>query len=153
MLWKKYRDQFPVTKNLVYLNHASIAPLCPPAADAMRHLATDAERYGSFRYPEWLQVYEGIRTAAARMINATRDEISIVKNTSEGIATIANGIEWRPGDRVVAFTEEFASNYFSWKYLGRRHVEVTWLSIFDDLDKIDQACRGARLLAVSFVQY
>jgi hypothetical protein len=27
-LWKEYRDQFPITKNLVYLNHAGVAPLC-----------------------------------------------------------------------------------------------------------------------------
>jgi len=153
MLWKTYRDQFPVTRNLVYLNHASIAPLCPPAAEAMRQFATDVQEYGSFHYPDWLNVYEGIRTATARMINATRDEIAIVKNTSEGIATIANGIDWRPGDRVVAFTEEFASNFFAWKYLEQRGVKVTWLSIFDDLNKVDEACRGARLLAVSFVQY
>jgi selenocysteine lyase/cysteine desulfurase len=153
MLWKKYRDQFPVTKNLVYLNHASIAPLCPPAAEAMRQLATDAQEYGSLHYPDWLNVYEGIRIATARMINATRDEIAIVKNTSEGIATIANGIAWRPGDKVVAFTEEFASNFFAWKHLEQRGVKVTWLSIFDHLNKIDEACRGARLLAISFVQY
>ena len=153
MLWQTYGEQFPVTKNLVYLNHASIAPLCPRSAAAMRRLATDVEEFGSFHYPEWLKVYEGIRTATARLINAAPAEIAIVKNTSEGIATIANGIEWRAGDRVVAFTEEFAANFFPWKHLEQRGVCVTWLSIFDDLDKVDEACRGARLLAVSFVQY
>jgi selenocysteine lyase/cysteine desulfurase len=35
----------------------------------------------------------------------------MVKNTSEGINTIANGIAWKPGDRVVAFREEFPSNW------------------------------------------
>ena len=30
---------------------------------------------------------------------------------------------------------------------------MRWLSIFDPLDRIDEACRGARLLAISFVQY
>jgi selenocysteine lyase/cysteine desulfurase len=32
-------------------------------------------------------------------------------------------------------------------------VEVRWLSIFDDLDRIDQAAEGARMLTISFVQY
>jgi selenocysteine lyase/cysteine desulfurase len=32
-------------------------------------------------------------------------------------------------------------------------VDITWLSIEDRLDKVDAACRGAGLLAVSFVQY
>jgi len=32
-------------------------------------------------------------------------------------------------------------------------VEVRWLSIFDGLDRIDVACKGARMLAISYVQY
>ena len=142
-----------MTKNLVYLNHASIAPLCPPAAEAMRWLATDVEHFGSLHYMDWLKVYDGVRSMTASLINCAPGEIAIVKNTSEGIATIANGIEWRAGDRIVAFTEEFAANFFPWKHLEQRGVQVTWLSIFDDLNKVDEACRGARLLAVSFVQY
>jgi len=32
-------------------------------------------------------------------------------------------------------------------------VEVRWLSIFDGLDRIDVSCKGARMLAISYVQY
>jgi selenocysteine lyase/cysteine desulfurase len=109
--------------------------------------------HGSLNYDIWLDAYEGARVAAARLIGATRDEIAIVKNTSEGIATVALGIDWRPGDRIVAFREEFAANYFPWKRLESRGVEVRWLSYLDDLDKIAEASRGARLLSISFVQY
>src|SRR4051812_39929492 len=90
-LWQEYRDQFPVTENLVYLNHAAVAPLCRPAADAMKHLAEDALLYGSYHYDSWLDAYEGLRVAAARLIGCNRSEIAIVKNTSEGIATVALG--------------------------------------------------------------
>jgi cysteine desulfurase/selenocysteine lyase len=30
---------------------------------------------------------------------------------------------------------------------------VTWLSVMDPLERIEEACRGARLLAISFVQF
>src|SRR4051812_37897962 len=88
-LWEKYADQFPVRDNLIYLNHAAVAPLPRCTADAIRHLADDSLRWGSFHYNEWLDVYEAVRVAAARMIHATPREIALVKNTSEGIATIA----------------------------------------------------------------
>ena len=39
-------------------------------------------------------------------------EIAIVKNTSEGIATVATGIAWKQGDIVVAFDEEFPANFY-----------------------------------------
>ncbi len=138
---------------LIYLNHAGVAPLAKPAAEAMKRLADDAWLFGSLHYDQWLETYEGLRAAAARLLNATRDEIAIVKNTSEGIATVAMGLDWRPGDRVVAFQEEFPANFFPWKRLEAKGIQVVWRSINDPLDQIDAACRGARLLAVSFVQY
>ena len=152
-LWARFRDQFPVTEELIYLNHAAVAPLCRPAAEAMRNLADDALRFGSLHYSDWLRSYEGLRTAAAQLIGAHRDEIAHVKNTSEGLATIAAGLDWKSGDRIVAFEEEFPANVFPWKRLESKGVEVEWLSVADPLERIDQACHGARLLAVSFVQY
>ncbi len=119
----------------------------------MQWLAADARDYGSLHYPRWLEAYDGLRREAARMLNAEPGEVAIVKNTSEGIATIAAGIDWKPGDKVVAFKEEFPANYYPWKRLEARGLRVEWLSIHDSLDKIDEACREARLLAVSFVNY
>lgn len=152
-LWTRYKDQFPVREHLVYLNHAGVAPLCRPAAEAMQRLAADAMEYGSFHYREWLDTYAGLRASAARLIGADRGEIAIVKNTSEGIATVATGLDWRPGDKVVAFREEFPANYFPWKKLEESSARVEWLSCHDSLETIERACRGARLLAISFVQY
>src|SRR5437667_5546023 len=152
-IFDQYRDQFPVTASLIYLNHAGVAPLCKPAADAMQDLAADALGFGSLHYDQWLKAYEGLRLAAARLIGSGPREIAIVKNTSEGVAMVATGIDWKSGDRIVAFHEEFPANFLPWKKLEESGVEITWLSVEDPLDKIDAACRGARLLAISFVQY
>lgn len=152
-LAERYASQFPVRERLIYLNHAAVSPLCKPAADAMKRLADDCLEFGSLHYDEWLAAYEGLRVAASRLIGATRSEIALTKNTSEGIATIATGLDWKAGDRVVGFREEFPANYFPWKKLEERGVRVTWLSVKDPLEIIDEACRGARLLSISFVQY
>ncbi len=152
-LWKRFREDFPVTQELVYLNHAAIAPLCRPAWEAMRDLNDDVRRFGSLHYASWLEAYAGMRAAAARLIGAEPSEIAQVKNTSEGLLTVALGLDWRPGDRVVGFAEEFPANYFPWKRLEKKGVRLDLLSAGDPLDRIDEACRGARLLAISFVQY
>ena len=152
-LWSRYAGQFPVRNRLIYLNHAAVAPLSKAAADAMKSLADDCSQFGSLHYQDWLAVYEGLRVAAARLIGAERSEIALVKNTSEGIATLAMGLDWKPGDRMVGFREEFPANYYPWKRLEEKGVDVTWLSVGDPLERIDEACRGARLLAISFVQF
>src|SRR6266404_3510658 len=148
-----YRDQFPVTEKLIYLNHAAVAPLSRRAAEAMQRLAEDALCNGSLNYQQWLDTYDGLRRAAARLVNGTPEEIALMKNTSEGISTIALCLDWRPGDRIVAFREEFPSNQYPWERLASKGVKIEWLSVTDPLDRIDEVCKGARLLAISFVQY
>src|SRR5579862_328566 len=152
-LWTQYREQFPVCEHLVYLNHAAGAPLCRAAADAMKHQVDDNLLYGSTHYAEWTAAHEGLRAGAARMIGANPSEIAIVKNTTEGVITVSEGFDWRPGDKVVAFNEEFPANYYPWQLLERKGVRVEWLSEFNSLEKIDAAARGARMMSISFVQY
>ena len=119
-LWEKYRDEFPVREKLLYLNHAAVAPLSRRAASAMQALAQDALDFGSLHYGDWMATYQAVRVSTARILNARPTEIAIVKNTSEGIAIVATGISWKPGDVIVAFKEEFAANYFPWKRSSRR---------------------------------
>jgi cysteine desulfurase / selenocysteine lyase len=152
-LWSRYADQFPVRNRLIYLNHAAVAPLSKACAAAMKGLADDCSHFGSLHYKDWLDTYEGLRVAAARLIGADRGEIALVKNTSEGIATVAMGLDWKAGERMVGFREEFPANYYPWKRLEEKGIEVTWLSVGDPLEKIEAACRGAKLLAISFVQF
>src|SRR5215471_2308246 len=152
-LWSQYAREFPVRENLLYLNHAAVSPIPRRTADAMKHFADDCLHYGSLHYKEWLDVYDGLRSAAARLIGAGANEIALMKNTSEGIATIAMGLDWKPGDRMVGFLEEFPANLYTWKRLAAKGVEVTWLSVSDPLERIEEATRGARLLAISFVQF
>ena len=152
-LAQRYAQQFPVREHLIYLNHAAVSPLCRPAAEAMKWLADDCLNFGSLHYGQWLAAYERVRAAAARLTGADHSEIALMKNTSEGICAIAEGIHWRRGDRVVAFREEFPANLYPWKLLEKRGVDVVWLSVEDPLDRIDQAARCARLLSISFVQF
>jgi cysteine desulfurase / selenocysteine lyase len=152
-LHARYRTEFPVTRELIYLNHAAVAPLSRRTADAMKGLADEVAGFGSLHYDTWMDAYAGLRVAAAALIGASPQEIAIVKNTSEGIATVALGLDWKPGDRVVGFEEEFPANYYPWARLQSRGVDISWLSIYDPLEKIEAAVVGAKLLAISFVNY
>lgn len=153
-LWERWRGEFPVTENLVYLNHAAVAPLPRRCVEAMGRFSDDALNYGSLHWDRWAESWEGIRHATASMVNCAPGEVALVKNTSEGIATVALGFPWQAGDRIVAFREEFPANYYIWKKLEEwRGVRVTWLSCEDSLEEIERAAEGARFLAISFVQY
>ena len=151
-----YRNEFPITENYTYLNHASVSPLPHRTVAAMRRLIEDQHLHGSTHYHRWSKTSETLRQSAADLVHASPEEIAIIKNTSEGLSVIANGLNWKPGDIAVGVIGEFPANYFPWKRLDRHGVTLRWVEQRGgrvELDDLDRACRGARLLAISFVQY
>jgi selenocysteine lyase/cysteine desulfurase len=108
------RSLFPVTEKYVYLNHSAVCPLSTRVRDAMNGLLEDVTRNGSVNYNDWLETYERSRKSAARLVNARPHEIAFMRNTSEAISAVANGIEWREGDNVVTCNVEFPANVYPW---------------------------------------
>jgi len=117
-------ELFPVTRNVVYFNHAAVGPLSVRAYQAMERHARDQREFGALHWREWYTEYDRLREAAARLIGADPREIAILKNTSEGLSFVAEGLRWRSGDNVVTTALEFPSNWTPWKHVERRGVEV-----------------------------
>src|SRR5207247_1526314 len=63
---------------------------------------------------DWIGVKERARKLAAEMIGARPEQLALMRNTSDGLSTIANGLRWRPGDNLVTFRREFPSNIYPW---------------------------------------
>jgi cysteine desulfurase/selenocysteine lyase len=116
------RELFPVTKHLVYFNHAAVGPLSTRACDAMELHARDQRDFGALHWRAWYAEYDRLRESAARLIGGTPEEIAILKNTSEGLSFVAEGLAWQEGDNVVTTAMEFPSNWTPWKRLEERGV-------------------------------
>jgi cysteine desulfurase/selenocysteine lyase len=117
-------DQFPILRHWEFFNHAGVAPIPKVAADALRRFAGQYETV-AYLNTGWYRDIETLRDLAGKLINAHRDEIAFVKNTSEGIATVAAGLDWKPGDRVVTTAVEYPANIYPWMDLANRFgVEV-----------------------------
>ena len=118
-----HRDLFPVTRNLVYFNHAAVGPLSTRAAGAMHAHANDQRDFGALHWRDWYAEHDRVRASAAKLIGADAKEIAIIKNTSEGLSFVAQGLRWHERDNVVTTALEFPSNWTPWKRLEHRGVE------------------------------
>ena len=123
MNWHELRDEFPITRNYNFQNHAAAAPLSRRAADAVRKYVTHAEENAYVRGGFFKHV-ERVRAQVASLINAHPDEIAFTKNTSEGISFVANGLTWQSGDNVVISNAEFPANVYPWEALRAHGVQV-----------------------------
>jgi len=117
------RSKFPITRNYNFQNHAAIAPLSAPAADAMAAYAKEMSEAAYMR-GTYYRAAERVRQSCARLINADPAEITFTKNTSEGISYVANGIPWVTGDNVVTTGMEFLANVYPWMSLEQRGVQL-----------------------------
>lgn len=117
------REEFPVTERLIYLNHAAVGPLSRRAFTAMQSHALDQMNHGALNWRDWYRAYDDLRSAAAKLIGGEPGEISLLKNTTEGLSFVAEGFRWEAGDNVVITDLEFPSNSTPWMALERRGVE------------------------------
>ena len=152
------RALFPITKRAVYLNHAAVSPPPIPTIEAVKSQLRDVAENGSLNYRSWIAVKEQARRLAAAMIGARAEQIAFMRNTSDGLSTVANGLQWSPGDNLVTFRNEFPSNVYPWLRLRDAFgVEVRMCEERDGRIQLDELIRlidsKTRVVAISQVQY
>ncbi len=113
-------EAFPILRAWDFFNHAGVSPLPRVVAEAFRVYARQAED-AAYIGAGWYRNLEALRLLAANFINAHRDEMAFVKNTSEGLATVAAGLDWKPGDRIVTTAVEYPANVYPWMNVAGRH--------------------------------
>ncbi len=153
---EKIRQEFPVIENRIFFDHAKVSPLPKRVREAVKAFVEDTSAFGTAHYADWMGKVESVRASFAKLINASPDEVAFVKNTSEGISIVANGIDWKPGDNVVIPDIEFPANVYPWWNLKRLGVETRFVHavggrvLFDDLT----ACvdNRTRVVSVSSVE-
>lgn len=108
------RALFPITSSLNYLNHAAVSPPPNPTIKAVESQLRDVNAYGSLHYREWVATKERARQLVATMIGARPEQLAFMRNTSDGLSSVANGLRWESGDNLVTFNKEFPSNVYPW---------------------------------------
>lgn len=155
--WGSFRRQMAVTTHLAYFDHAAVAPLPLSTRDAIVAWAQGACEQGDLVWPEWSQRAEALRGLLSDLLHAEREEIALVRNTTEGISLVAEGFPWKPGDNAVILADEFPSNQYPWLNLADRGVETRRVPVEGgrvDLDRIASACDGrTRVVSASWVGY
>ena len=122
-----YRSEFPITEQYAFMNHAAVSPLPTRVTDAVESLFREFSHYGIARYPHWEQRVREVRGLFAKLIHADVNEIAFVGSTSEGLSTVASGLQWKKGDTVLVPEADFPANIYPWMNLERQGVTVRFI--------------------------
>ena len=152
------RRLFPATQHSTYLNSAAVSPMPLTAIDAINSQLQDVAAHGSAHYQNWIDTKNRARSLMAEMLCVRADQIAFMRNTSDGFASIANGLSWKTGDNIVSFEREFPANFYAWRSVRDEFgVELRLCperSGRIDLDEfISLIGSNTKIVAISSVQY
>ncbi len=155
---EKTQKEFPITKKMTYLNTAATSPLPVSTIQTINTFLHERAGYGEERYDSWLKNMEQARKTVADLINVQKQEISFLKNTGEGINTIAYALPWKKEDEIVLCDLEFPSNYTPWEAIcdkyGTKMKVIEAKKGYVTPEEVNEAISNrTKLVTISFVQY
>jgi cysteine desulfurase/selenocysteine lyase len=157
---QEIRKDFPIQKDVIYLDSASTSLTPEPVLEAV------LDYYHSYKANVGRGVYRTAQLADQRYRDAHRKAADFIggagpegmtvftRNTTESINIVARGMSWKKGDRIVTTLLEHHSNLLPWMRLREKGVELQVIKP-DKTGMIDQAdyekaiTKGTRLVAVS----
>jgi selenocysteine lyase/cysteine desulfurase len=146
------RNEFPVVRDKIFLGHAGVCPLPRCVADAISECA----RQGTLGDQEAFMLHrlDEARKLAAQLLNCQTDEIALVGPTSLGLSLVASGLNFRKGDNILIYHDDYPSNVYPWMALAAKGVQVRLLNtrglgVIRPIDVIGQVDENTKLVALA----
>ncbi|WP_094226842.1 cysteine desulfurase [Methanolobus psychrotolerans] len=123
------REDFPVLKNVIYLDNAATTQTPVQAVSAMldyfyKYAANHGR--GAHRLArETTNHFEDAREIVAAFLNMDVAKTIFTKNATESINTVSRGFPWKKGDHVIVTLVEHHSNLLPWMRLKEMGVELS----------------------------
>lgn len=126
-MFQALRESIPAVQDRVYLNTGTSGPMPRQAYEKEVELLEFIVREG-FSAPQALAAYsrtlDEARKALASVLSCDPQWVALTHSTSDGIGTVAAGIDWQPGDEVIISDLEHVSGVAPWAMLARRRGVV-----------------------------
>jgi len=123
----KSEGLFPVKRKYIFLSHCAVSPLYCGAAEIEAEIAAAQRDLGGLIFSEYQDILGKLRDAAAQLLRTSPDNLSFVKNTSEGMCMVANGYPFEAGDQIISYVHEYPANHYPWRLQESRGVELLLL--------------------------
>src|SRR5579859_3836675 len=121
------RSRFKIFQSKIYLNTCSQGALSDAVEAGFNDYIASWHEQGS-PWERWMEHYEEARTAFAKFIHASPDEVAIVTSVSAGINGVASALSFRERKKVVMGEFEFPTMGHVWLGQRPRGAEVRFVN-------------------------
>lgn len=110
-----YRAEFDIPRSVCYLNCAYMTPQPRRIVDAVFAGATQRAQPWHITPADFFKTVEALRTAFARQVGCSAENIAIVPSAGYGVACAEKNLPMNKGDIILAMHDQFPSNYYAWR--------------------------------------
>ena len=147
------RSEFPVARDKIFLAHAGVCPLPRRVAQAIADYTTHGTTgdQETLVFPDRLS---DARRLTAQLLHCQPDEVALVGPTSLALSFVAAGLNFRKGDNLLIYHDDYPANVYPWMALAGRGVEVRLLNtrglgVIRPRDVMGQVDENTRLVALA----
>jgi kynureninase len=130
----RYRDEFPIFRDSVYLNTCSLGALGERSRRKVAEFLDIWQRRGAAAwYDVWWEALTDLRARYGRIVNARADDIALAPSISVALSAVAESIDYGRRPRVVITSLDFPTVAYQWLAKAKHGVELV---VVESPDKI-----------------
>ena len=121
----RYRGEFPIFRDSVYLNTCSLGALGERSRRKVAEFLDIWQRRGaSAWYDVWWEALDDLRARYGRLVNAAAGEIALAPSISVALSAVAESIDYGKRPRVVITSLDFPTVAYQWLAKAQQGVEL-----------------------------
>src|SRR6202162_1113964 len=121
----KFRKQFPIFQQKVYLSSCSQGALSTPVEASLQEFIESWHTHGN-PWETWVTRMEELRAEFAQLINASTDEVAVTFSVSTALNSLASALDYRERPGVVTSDFDFPTVGHVWLAQQRRGARVSF---------------------------
>ncbi|MDO9182723.1 MAG: aminotransferase class V-fold PLP-dependent enzyme [Bacteriovorax sp.] len=155
----EYKSSFFRQNNLLHLNNAGLAPISKPARDKVLYWGNRFYEEGFYTDHDYMLDVLNSRISLSQLIGCDSREIAFFQSTAGAIGQLAFQFPLLPGDEIITWDQEYASNLYPWQEAAKRSgAQLITISSDKNLttpvEKIyEKISDKTKVIAISWVQF
>ncbi len=119
--WEMVKKQFSVPSQLTMMNAANLCPSPYFINDLVSTTLQGLSKDVSFQFRhQFAEKRAKAIEALSGFVGCAKEELGIVRNTTEGNTIIVTGLDFKPGDEVILWDQNHPSNNIAWEQRAKR---------------------------------
>ena len=119
--WEMVKKQFSVPSNLMMVNAANLCPSPYAINELVITTLKELEKNVSFQFrSQFSEKRKKALDMMASFLGVSKEEIGIVRNTTEANSIIVNGLDLKSGDEIIIWDQNHPSNAIAWEQRAKR---------------------------------